>query len=69
MIKKNQSNDISSIITADSNAEYASLFSNLNVSIFCYFLSCDSLVLIYHILFGFHGFTLNVNTSDCLIIY
>lgn len=46
------------------------LFFILNVTIFCYFLSFVSLVLlIYHILFGFQGFSLNVNMLDCLIIY
>lgn len=70
-MKRDDISSISIIVIITANRViYASFFFILNVTIFCYFLSFVSLVLlIYHILFGFQGFSLNVNMSDCLIIY
>lgn len=68
-----KSKDISSssiivVITAN-RVIYASFF-HFKCDYFLLFLSFVSLVLlIYHILFGLKGFSLNVNMSDCLIIY
>lgn len=63
------------------NQHYRHYYSKQsNICFFFFHFKCDycllflsfvvSLVLlIYHILFGFKAFTLNVNMSDCLIIY